>query len=227
MAKNESYEDFIAKFNQELPKTTDDCYTPTSVFEAVKNWVRGRIGDFDYIRPFYPGGDYEHAEYPPGVLVLDNPPFSIMSKIVDFYRENHIRFFLFANALTSLNTLKNRDDVKLIVCNSNIIYTNGAKVRTGFVTNLPGFKRITVSGTLSDAIAEAQDIKRKRPASVLGNTIQNAATLLKYAKYHQDIEFDVLDITREYNGKKIFGCGCRISEGDFERLEALRDGKLL
>lgn len=33
-------------------------------------------------------------------MVIDNPPFSIISKIVRFYHKNEIPFFLFAPALT-------------------------------------------------------------------------------------------------------------------------------
>ena len=46
--------------------------------------------------PFYPGGDYEREEYPQGCTVVDNPPFSILSKIVKHYQERGVGFFLFA-----------------------------------------------------------------------------------------------------------------------------------
>ena len=31
MAKGETYEEFVAKFKKNAPKTTDDCYTPQPV----------------------------------------------------------------------------------------------------------------------------------------------------------------------------------------------------
>ena len=34
---NPEYDTFVAKF--EPKKTTDDCYTPPLVYEAVKNWA--------------------------------------------------------------------------------------------------------------------------------------------------------------------------------------------
>ena len=37
MAKGETYEQFVEKFKPR--KTTDDCYTPPLVYEAVKGWA--------------------------------------------------------------------------------------------------------------------------------------------------------------------------------------------
>lgn len=37
MAKGETYEKFVEKFKP--AKTTDDCYTPNSVYNAVKSWA--------------------------------------------------------------------------------------------------------------------------------------------------------------------------------------------
>jgi hypothetical protein len=62
----EDYDAFVAKFDKNAPKTTDDCYTPQPVYEAVVNWVKERV-DLEgrcILRPFYPGGDYEREEYP-------------------------------------------------------------------------------------------------------------------------------------------------------------------
>ena len=44
MAKNkhDDYEGFIEKFKPK--KTTDDCYTPPLVYDAVKEWVRKEYG---------------------------------------------------------------------------------------------------------------------------------------------------------------------------------------
>ena len=39
MAKGETYEEFVAKFKKNAPKTTDDCYTPQPVYEVVKEYA--------------------------------------------------------------------------------------------------------------------------------------------------------------------------------------------
>ena len=71
------YDAFVDKFKPQ--KTTDDCYTPPLVFQAIQDWVCNKydIAPESIVRPFYPGGDYESFEYPDGCVVLDNPPFSI------------------------------------------------------------------------------------------------------------------------------------------------------
>lgn len=35
--KSKNYEDFVEKFKPK--KTTDDCYTPSLVYEAISDWV--------------------------------------------------------------------------------------------------------------------------------------------------------------------------------------------
>lgn len=107
------YRDFIDKFK--IRKTTDDCYTPTAVYEAVAEWVREKYGiDRErMVRPFYPGGDYERHEYKMSDVVVDNPPFSILSNIISFYQQHEIPFFLFAPTLT-LFTSGRKNDVSFL-----------------------------------------------------------------------------------------------------------------
>ncbi len=37
MPKSKTYEEFVNKF--EIKKTTDDCYTPPSIYQVVKDWA--------------------------------------------------------------------------------------------------------------------------------------------------------------------------------------------
>lgn len=50
------YAAFIEKFKPK--KTTDDCYTPANIFEAVLEWVVKEYGidPEKVVRPFWPGG---------------------------------------------------------------------------------------------------------------------------------------------------------------------------
>ena len=91
---NPEYDSFVAKF--EPKKNTDDCYTPPLVYAAIRDWVCDRY-DIDpacIVRPFFPGGDFVNYDYPEGCLVLDNPPFSILSEICKFYLAKDIPYFL-------------------------------------------------------------------------------------------------------------------------------------
>ena len=133
MARGETYEEFVAKFNKEAPKTTDDCYTPPEIYEVVLDWAKEHlnIGDRPVVRPFYPGGDFEDYDYPENCVVIDNPPFSIFAKILKWYNERGIDFFLFAPSLTSI-----REGVTFVSVDAVITYQNGARVSTAFVTNM-------------------------------------------------------------------------------------------
>lgn len=179
VAPTETYEDFVAKFKKDAPKTTDDCYTPQPVYEAVLAWLGERVdlSGRSIIRPFYPGGDYANEAYPANCVVVDNPPFSILTKIVKFYVAHKIDFFLFAPALTLFSVFRG-SDICYIVTNSNIVYENGAVVNTGFVSSLfPGL-RIRVSKTLHDAVALAQPPSEpKLPKYVLPGNVVTAARL--------------------------------------------------
>ena len=53
---SEEYAEFLQKF--EPKRTTDDCYTPVAIYDAIADWV---AREFDvnrekFLRPFYPGG---------------------------------------------------------------------------------------------------------------------------------------------------------------------------
>ena len=147
---SKEYLDFLKKFDE--PKTTDDCFTPPEIYEFVKGWAVKRydLEGREIVRPFYPGGDYETFEYNDGAVVIDNPPFSLQAKIVDFYLEKGIDFFLFANGLTIFQPKKNKHICAVIV-NGTIEYENGAKVSTSFLTNLDSNSVIT-NAELNDGI---------------------------------------------------------------------------
>lgn len=177
----EDYDSFIAKFDAEAPKTTDDCYTPQPVYDAVLNWLKGQV-DIErrsVVRPFYPGGDYKNEEYSEDCVVVDNPPFSILAEIVRFYIARKIDFFLFAPGLTLFSS---SSLCTAIVANSQIVYNNGAVVQTGFLSSLFPGVAIMVSTTLHDAIADALQLAKKRaqksreyPVNVVSSALLNKA----------------------------------------------------
>ena len=164
---HEDYEAFVNKFKPK--RTTDDCLTPPDVYEAVLGWLRdeGAIGtDTPIVRPFWPGGDYTEEAYPKGCCVVDNPPFSIMASILRHYTERGIRFFLFGPSLTLFSAAAT-ESVTYVVTKSVIVYENGARVCTGFITNLPAFSRwqMMTCPSLARRIDEAVDrVKAAAPS---------------------------------------------------------------
>ena len=151
------YDDFVEKFKPK--KTTDDCYTPPEVYRLICEWAVQRYGleDREIVRPFYPGGDYEHYAYPAGCVLLDNPPFSILSRIEDFYLAHGIDFFLFAPGMVPFRPER---ELGYVICDLAIRYENGAEVPTSFVTNL-GDAWVETAPALS---AEVRELQKKDKA---------------------------------------------------------------
>ena len=155
----DDYEGFKEKFK--LKKTTDDCYTPPLVYDAIAEWVEHEYGvsRADFVRPFYPGYDYKAFNYA-GKIVVDNPPFSILAQIIDFYNLIGVKFFLFAPMLTSMK--HSMKDCCYICCNCTITYENGANVNTAFLTNLEPYEiMIKTAPDLRAAVSEANAKAKK------------------------------------------------------------------
>ena len=222
MGRNELFDDydaFVKKF--EPKKTTDDCYTPPKVYEAVLAWARQRYGipaDAPIVRPFFPGGDYENAEYPAGCYVVDNPPFSIMSKIVRFYQARKIPFFLFANGLTLFNALRVQG-VGAVVIRRSVVFENGANVSVGFLTNL-GENVLEIAPELDEVIqcaVDAANTAKELPKYVYPDAVISAATAkrlvrpgVRFAVRHG--EAAVIHRMDTQGKEAIFGGGLLLSE---------------
>lgn len=133
---SDEYQAFVDKFKPK--KTTDDCYTPENIFEAVAGWVSREYGadPARFVRPFWPGANYRTQEYKPGDIVVDNPPFSILSQIIGFYDTRRIPFFLFGPALTIFSSYSPGRRICYLCTGAGITYANGANIPTSFVTNL-------------------------------------------------------------------------------------------
>ena len=220
---NDEYNDFLEKF--EIKKTTDDCYTPDVVYEAVADWVAEeyRIQKESFFRPFYPGGDYKREDYK-GKVVVDNPPFSILSEILTFYAEHGVRFFLFAPTLTLFSSAAAEAAAALPVY-ASVLYENGASVNTSFLTNLePEDLRARTAPTLGKAVADAvdkyrKDLHKELPKYSYPDEIITAPMMAKWSKYGVDFRLkksesesiSALDAQKEM-GKAIYGKGFIISE---------------
>ena len=153
---SKEYYEFISKFEER--HTSDDCYTPPAVYDVVSDWVAKEynLNPDNFVRPFVPNGDYRAFEYTQESVVVDNPPFSILSKIIDFYLEKGIKFFLFAPNTSIFNCLSRNRKVTVLCASADVIYDNGAKVKTAFVTNLEDDIAARSCPELYLAIKEAQ-----------------------------------------------------------------------
>ena len=219
--EDEDYKEFLDKF--EPKKTTDDCYTPDNVYEAVANWCASEYGvdKNKFIRPFFPGGDYQHHQYPNDCIVVDNPPFSILAEILAFYIEKGVRFLLFAPALT-LFSGRNLDLTYLPV-GVGVTYENGACVSTSFITNMDSV--IIRSVPKLYAVVEAANnenlkaMHKSLPKYSYPDHVATAAMVQKYSKYGVEwvlprgkgVRITGLDSQKDED-KAIFGGGYLISD---------------
>lgn len=222
MAYGETYEEFVEKFKPKL--TTDDCYTPPIVYDAVADWVASeyKLNRSQFVRPFYPGGDYEAFDYSGGVVVVDNPPFSILAQIVKYYTTHDIPFFLFAPSLT---LFRYGDFCTVLACNVTVTYENGAQVNTSFITNLePNEIRARSAPSLNRAVdvanrANLSETTKTRLKCVYPKSVITAAQLEQYSL--RGIDFSIpraesvrisgLDSQKPYK-KSIYGDGLLLSE---------------
>ena len=221
---NEEYNEFLDKF--EIKKTTDDCYTPEPVYEAVAEWVANEYGidRSRFVRPFYPGGDYQRCKYEPDAVVVDNPPFSITAEILQFYADNGIKFFLFCQGVTAFSAAASRN-ATTICTGVQITYENGANVNTSFVTNLEDPEiRAKTSPVLYRAVEAAateyaKGLHMEIPKYNYPDEVITAAMLNRWSKYGIDQAFSVSDTapvdaldSQKKEGKAIFGKGYLLSE---------------
>lgn len=229
--ETEEYRQFVEKFKPKL--TTDDCYTPENVYEAVRDWAVRRYGleGLEVIRPFWPGGDYQGMEYPDGCVVIDNPPFSILSEICRWYMGRGIRFFLFAPTLILFSVASGA--CKYLPCDVTVTYENGANVNTSFVTNLGEFK-IEVSPELYQTIKAENNRNKKDGAVELPKynypvEVVSIGRLLLLAKHGQSLRIGPEDTafiraldSQKAEGKSIYGAGFLISEQAAAELAAAK-----
>ena len=226
--KSKTYDEFVNKFKPK--KTTDDCYTPDQVYNAVLDWVidKYNIDQEKVLRPFWPGLNYQDEDYFYDCVVVDNPPFSIISEICEWYLDRNIKFFLFCPTFTALNGKNVWDKVNHIIIDERIIYENGASVKTSFVTNLRNDNDddiiICSSPSLNYKISVANKIiageKRKQlPKYDYPDNVLTAAMMTRLARYgvefcvnrHDCCRISALDSQRN-DGKTIFGGGLLLSE---------------
>lgn len=214
--KFDDYKGFVNKFKPK--KTTDDCYTPAIVYDAIAAWVVKEYGVSkpDFVRPFYPGYDYTAFDYS-DKIVVDNPPFSILGEIIKFYVNEGVKFFLFAPALTSLAHAEK--SCCFICTDCSITYKNGANVNTAFLTNLEPYEIAVKTSPELSAIVDTANEKAQKKAPELPKysyppEVVNVALITTFARHKIPVSLkrDELYFVRELDsqkaaGKKMFGAG--------------------
>ena len=223
------YDQWISNLRKKV-KTSDDVFTPPLVYEELLKYINEKIIPIDSIeiqRPFYPGGDYQKdAEtYNEKSVVIDNPPFSICSEILDFYIKNNIKFFIFTNGLTTFHYLNK--DVHLLCPYCPIEYDNGAIMNTCFIHNLLP-RGVTISGDLRERFkALFKERKAKRNKYVYPSEVLSVAQSLELCKMING-EYTITNYKGvsglNVNGKqkKVFCKAMLLSKSEQKKLDKIR-----
>ncbi len=206
------YEGFVDKFEDK--KTTDDCYTPKEVMDIIIDYVNDKypLKDMQIIRPFFPGGDFESIDYPSNAAVIDNPPFSIITKICKYYIERDIKFFLFCPHLTAFSS---DIDATHIIASADITYENGATIKTAFVSNMFGDVKIIGDSELHKKFKKLQDRnKANLPKYEYPDHIVTVSKIAYCVEKGVSINIDKKDLkhyrgmdVQKKHGKALFGSG--------------------
>lgn len=225
MSKAEDYLNYISKFEKKL--TTDDTFTPPAVYEVVQRWVCNRYGieESKIVRPFYPDGDYRSEDYN-DKIVVDNPPFSILGQIIDYYKSVGVKFFLFAPGLSSFHYLKK--NISVVCTYTTLAYDNGAKICTSFLTNLEPEPAVFTSKELKDDLEETQQKKKNCIQNIYPRGCYTASHLSiasdkgvdVYIKYSKD---DVVKAMRDEEGNEVqmYGAAILVRDNDLiDRIDA-------
>ena len=216
------YVEFVEKFKPK--KTTDDCFTPDWMYDTVADYVAEyyKRDKSAFVRPFYPGGDYERYNYPDGCVVVDNPPFSTISQICRFYNDRHIDYFLFAPHLTCFCI-----PAQLVVANFCAVYDNGAKVATSFATNMDEYKIRTAPDLLKKLNAAFEIAKTKQTKKYINSAYpdnlitSNKLFKICYAGIFVGIKANQAHFVRKTSaGKGIYGGGFLISDAKAAEIKA-------
>lgn len=226
----DDYDNFVEKFKPK--KTTDDCYTPPHIYDAVLAWVRAEYNipeSAPILRPFKPGGDYQAEDYPADCVVVDNPPFSILSKIISWYNARGVKFFLFAPALVLFNSGLR---VNYVVANYSITYDNEAVVNTSFVTNL-GDVFINIVPSLCDVIKAAEDAAqttKQLPVYDYPTSVISAARLNKIVARGISLQFNKNECAfirklDNQGSKTVFGGGFLLSSAAEKKTRGSNQGR--
>lgn len=217
--ETKEYIEFVEKFKPK--KTTDDCYTPDNVYDAVADYVAEYYhkDKSKFVRPFYPGGDYENYNYPDDCVVVDNPPFSIVTKIAKFYNARKIDYFIFAPGLTCFCI-----PAKIVCTNFSIVYDNGAEINTSFATNMDKYT-VRSSPDLYKRLKKANDDNLKQAKKQIVNNaypdnVVMSSMFGQYSKHGVEFYLTEKESTKVCKldcGKALFGSGFLISEKAAER----------
>ena len=161
--------------------TLDESNTSPEVYDTVLKYAveRYHLQGKHVVRPFVPSGNYQHYVYDKNDVVIDNPPFSMTTKITKWYINHDIPFFLFINGQYAVSLSRGlHGKATVIATNANVSFyheSNNKVIKMGFVTNLEP-KDIVLRGDvaltnkLNSLVKKKSLNKFKYPKNIIRNS---------------------------------------------------------
>lgn len=161
--------------------------------------------------------------------MVDNPPFSILAKIEEYYLWRGIRFLLFAPTLTMMP--RRFTNLCSIVTAVDVTFENGAVISISFVTDL---EPDTAARTAPDLVAamekadRANRAKKTKPLYRYPDNVISTALMAKLTKVHFRVPrrearlLSSLD-SQKSSDKTIFGGGLLCSDRVAAEFAAARE----
>lgn len=134
---------------------------------------------------------------------------------------------MFAPTLTLFSSTKTVDELTHYPCGATVIYENGAKINTSFVSNLGGDTAVDTWPELTAAIAEveaqraaARGVKRC-DALIYPRNLTSAAKIAPLSRKGVHLEFkhdEIRRVSKVGDAQGIFGGGLLLSDAAASRL---------
>lgn len=200
---------------------------PPEIYDTVAKYVADyyHVNSADFVRPFWPGGDYANYDYPKNAIVVDNPPFSILGKILDFYLEREIRFFLFCPTTNGRAPML-RNGVCKVLTDAKLVYENGVWVSTSFCTNMDDCK-LRTDPQLWQALMKHSYHKPKK--YIYPDHVVSSGGLVQMSKYSElkiwpdECQYiSNLDEMRQMK-KSLFGGGLLVNDNAATRVREAKE----
>lgn len=223
-------------------KNNDDFYTPKAIMDIIIEFCKKEFklnDDVEIIRLFNNETNFLSLDYE-NKIVIDNPPFSILSQILEFYNKNNIKYFLFANAKSGIKSYYKKTNA-IYFCGHKIYFNFHGKnimkdIAVMFLTNLvPKCKsgaKLVFSKELYDKINSYYKIYNFKKQKIYNYPsglyeVLYLSRLIKYSDKsfvideYEDIEY--LYSKKECKKVRLYLGRLKLNEKDIIFIEKLRD----
>lgn len=155
----------------------------STIRNCVKNHVlstySSTLSGYTAIEPFYNGDDYTAIDYT-NKVVVDEPPFSQIMDILNYYRTNGVYFFLYIPALCDIIELT-RHSRTLIDTSVTLIKQNDVTTFTSFITNLePSNVKLKTYPIFRENLINANDYERALRQQKIAGMRSELSNLMLY-----------------------------------------------